>query len=102
VEIERRREGRRERVGMTEVIAMVMRSDDAVELARTKLDPELTQPRGCDLGTNPRLDEDACAAGLHEQGIPARSAPEHEDTHGCLHRKAGARSQARKPRTKKK
>jgi hypothetical protein len=81
MKVERRSEGPREFVRMTEVISVMVGGDDAVKLSCPQLDTKLRKTASCDLRPNTGLDEDARAARLHEEGVTARPTSEHEDPH---------------------
>ncbi len=98
VDVQRRTERARELVGMTEVIAVLMRGHDAVELGPdlAERNAELRQSARDGARRDPRLDEHTRAAGLDQERVPARPAPEHEDPHGRSHLKPKAELQAGK------
>ena len=79
VQEERHAEGARERLGVGEVVAVVVRDDDGVDAAREEVVAELTHALGGHARADPRVDENAGAARLDEHGVARGAAGEDED-----------------------
>jgi hypothetical protein len=80
----RRLEGARERLGLTEVIAVLVGRDDGIDAiagAFGESDAQAGEPRLGLARSDAGIDEDTCPVRFHEEGVTARPGPQDEDAH---------------------
>jgi hypothetical protein len=69
VHVEGGAEGARERLGVGEVVAVMVRENDGIDPAREEVAAERAHPAGGDLGADPGVDEDTRAVRVDKKAV---------------------------------